>query len=228
MVSRSSSLSFFSLKACLISKYKILLILIYFIVKEWPRTNDCGHIFLKCNDNGPLFIKLKILSLFNKLKSTFLCDSFIITYKNILQEMWQFLCNCYSNINKTSCNCGRVRGRSYIANTTSSYNTAAYVVPISQRVEYISAIPHCNLKWYELILRLKRRATLTMCPWPRCTCCLILTCATMTNDKIWVCILIINDCGTENFLNVFIPVIHIDASVNIPVYTMTSYTAECL
>ena len=28
----------------------------------------------------------------------------------------------------------------------------------------------------------------------------------MTTDKIWVRILTINDCGTENFLNVFIPV----------------------
>ena len=48
-----------------------------------------------------------------------------------------------------------------------------------------------------------------MCPsmsWPRCTCCLILTCALMTTDKSWVRILIYNDCGTEKFLNVFFPV----------------------
>ena len=34
----------------------------------------------------------------------------------------------------------------------------------------------------------------------------ILTCKAMTTDKIWVRILIYNDCGTEKFLNVFFPV----------------------
>ena len=30
----------------------------------------------------------------------------------------------------------------------------------------------------------------------------------MTTDKIWVRILICNDCGTEKFLNVFFPVVY--------------------
>ena len=34
----------------------------------------------------------------------------------------------------------------------------------------------------------------------------ILTCKAMTTDEIWVRILIYNDCGTEQFLNVFFPV----------------------
>ena len=34
----------------------------------------------------------------------------------------------------------------------------------------------------------------------------ILTCKAMTTDEIWVRILIYNDCGTEKFLNVFLPV----------------------
>ena len=34
----------------------------------------------------------------------------------------------------------------------------------------------------------------------------ILSCKAMTTDKIWVYILINNNCGIENFLNVYIPV----------------------